>query len=423
MKRSYLRSAGAVAALCASSVSGALGQEQIELDYWVYSDFAQGEALEIQQSYIDAFEQSHPGVTINISGRGDDALTSGQVAGAMSGTGPDVFMNSTSAGATLVRAGAMKNVYEEWMAMPEEFRAQFNQELIDVCTPEPETMYCLPYTGYGSFLFRNLTVLEEAGIDPDEPIRDWDHWLEQMQQISDAGKYAIPDMTQVWSSFLEVYSGVASSDEWGADFDAATTKLSAEKYEETAQMFLNMAPYSTGTSRNDQATRDLFINDELAFYVNGPWMNPQLEQAAEESGLKYDWVLVPGATEEQKGGIKGHEILAVAPNEHADVAWEFAAFVAEKQQITRWASTLGRYVANDAAMAEPEVAEHPLIEITKRAQEEALFNRPPFFVEPYPNDYWSALTDNASAIVEGDMTPEEGAQALVERLNAILQDG
>lgn len=413
--------AGATLIACFAS-GAALAQQQVELDYWVYSDFAQGEALKLQQKFIDEFESNHPGVTINISGRGDDALTSGQVTGALSGTGPDVFMNSTSAGAALVRAGAIKNIYDEWMAMPEEFRTQFNQDLIDTCSPEPEVMYCLPYTGYGSIMFRNLTVLEEAGIDPETPIRDWAHWLEQMQQISDAGKYAIPDMTQTWSSWAEIYSGTADSSEWGADFEDEETLVTAEAYLPAAQMFLDMAPYTTGTSRNDQATRDLFISDQLGFYVTGPWADPAFVQASEESGLRYDRVLVPGATEDQKGGIKGVEILGVAPNENADIAWKFAAFVADKKQATEWAATLGRYVANEAALASPEVVDNPLIQLTNEATKDALFNQPPFFVEPYPNDYWSALGDNAGRIAAGELSPEEGAAALVESLNEILAD-
>ena len=59
--------AGATLTACFGS-GAAFAQEQIQLDYWVYSDFAQGEALELQQKFIDEFESYHPGVTINISG-------------------------------------------------------------------------------------------------------------------------------------------------------------------------------------------------------------------------------------------------------------------------------------------------------------------------------------------------------------------
>ncbi|OLP61594.1 sugar ABC transporter substrate-binding protein [Xaviernesmea oryzae] len=413
----------ALAAGALFSVGTAHAQEKVTLEYWVYSDFAQGEALKLQQSFIDEFEAKHPGLTINIAGKGDDDLLTGQIAGAASGSGPDVFMNSTSAGASLVQAGALKNIYAEWMAMPDSFRAQFNKDLIAMCTPKPETMYCIPYTGYGSLMFRNLTVLEQAGVDTKAPIKDWADWLSQMEKVKAAGKYGVPDMTQNWASFLNIYSGVAEASEWGADFETKKTLINPEKYAKTAEFFQKLKPFSTGTNINDQATRDLFISNELAFYINGPWVNPPLEQAAKASGLKYDWVMVPGATEGKKAGVQGYEFIGVAPKANSKLAFEFAAFVTEKQQMTRWAAALGRYNSNVESLADPSVSSNPLLAATYESAKTALYNKPPFFLGTFPNSYWSAITDNASAVADGDMKPDEAASELIEQLNEILADG
>ncbi|SES42847.1 extracellular solute-binding protein [Rhizobium sp. NFR03] len=405
------------------ATGGAYARENVVLEYWVYSDFAQGEALKLQQTFIDEFEAKHPGLTINIAGKGDDDLLSGQIAGAASGSGPDVFMNSTSAGSSLVEAGALKNIYAEWMATPDTFRAQFNKELISMCTPKPETMYCIPYTGYGSLMFRNLTVLEQAGVDTKAPIRDWADWLSQMEKVKAAGKYGVPDMTQNWASFLNIYSGVAEASEWGADFDAKKTLVNPEKYAKTADFLQKLKPFSTGTNVNDQATRDLFISNELAFYINGPWVNPPLEQAAKTSGLKYDWVMVPGAAEGKRAGVQGYEFIGVAPKANSKLAFEFAAFVTEKQQMIRWAAALGRYNSNLESLADPSVSGNPLLAATAESAKTALYNKPPFFLGTFPNSYWSAITDNASAVADGEMTPDEAASQLVEELNEILADG
>ena len=65
--------------------------------------------------------------------------------------------------------------------------------------------------------------------------------------------------------------------------------------------------------RADQATRDLFISDQLAFHTIGPWVNPTYTQAAEAGGLKYDFVLLPGIEEGKHGGIQNYEFIGVAP--------------------------------------------------------------------------------------------------------------
>ncbi|MFL5286454.1 MAG: hypothetical protein ACJ8AW_37125, partial [Rhodopila sp.] len=61
-----------LAALVAVGAAGTAAAEDVTLDYWVYSDFAQGDALALQQEFIREFSAKHPGVKINIVGKGDD---------------------------------------------------------------------------------------------------------------------------------------------------------------------------------------------------------------------------------------------------------------------------------------------------------------------------------------------------------------
>ena len=424
MKRSHLWLMANLMALgVAAAVGGARADEPVTLEYWVYSDYAQGDALKLQQTFIDEFKKTHPNVSINITGKGDDDLLTGEVTGAASGTLPDVFMNGVDVGATLVQAGALKNMYDDWMAMPKEYRDQFSADTIGTCTPKPQTMYCIPYTGFGTFMYRNLTVLKAAGIDPSAPIKDWADWLAQMHKIKAAGKFAIPDETQVWQSVAEIYAGVADPNDWGADFDAKKTKVDPAKFALALKMLKDMKPYTSGTSRNDQATKDLFISNQLAFHIVGPWVNPTYQEAAQKSGLKYDYVLVPGASAGHHGGIKGYEFIGVAPGKNAKVAFEFAAYITEKNQMLRWARLLSRFNANNAAMSDPTVTSLSLMKMTKDAVDNAHFNMPPYFVGSFPACYRQILTDKAAAVADGDMSPEDGARDVVDSLNKCLSEG
>jgi len=401
----------------AFSAGSALAADPVTLQYWVYSDFAQGDALKLQQQFIAEFEAAHPGVKIVISGKGDDDLTTGEVTGAASGNAPDVFMNGLAFGAQLVEAGALDNIYAKWKAMPQEFRDQFDKDALASCMPKPETMYCLPYTGFNELLFRNLTVLKEAGIDTSVPPKDWADWFAQMKKVKAAGKFAMPDQTQVFNSVASTYSIVGPHEDWGIDFAAKKTKIKPESYAKALQLFLDMKPLGSGSSRNDQATKDLFITNQLAFHVIGPWVDPTYRQAAQESGLKYDFVLVPGATAAAHAGIKSYEILGVSPGKNTEIAWQFAAYVAEKKQMQRWAMLLSRYNANAAAMADPDVAKLPLIAKSVEAVQYGLDVQPPYFVGAYPSCYNAIVTDNAAAVADGGTTPEEGAKALVKDLD------
>ncbi|MET0430378.1 MAG: extracellular solute-binding protein [Microvirga sp.] len=420
-----LTTAGALALALAAGTTLAAGgsahaQTPVTLQYWVYSDFAQGDALKLQQQFIAEFEAAHPGVKIVISGKGDDDLTTGQVTGAASGNLPDVFMNGLAAGAQLVEAKAVDNIYARWMAMPQAYRDQFDKDAVASCSPKPQVMYCLPYTGFGEIMFRNLTVLKEAGIDTATPPKDWAEWFDQMKKVKAAGKYAMPDQTQVFNSVASTFAIVGPDADWGIDFSTKKTLVKPDSYAKALQLFVDMKPLTSGTSRNDQATKDLFITNQLAFHVVGPWVDPTYRQAARDSGLKYDFVLVPAAKASDHGGIKSYEILAVAPGKNAEIAWQFASYVAEKKQMLRWAKLLSRYNANAAAMADPEVASLPLIAQSVAAVKDAMEVQPPYFVGAYPNCYKSIVTDNAAAVADGDMTPQKGAQALGAELNACI---
>ena len=137
--------------------------------------------------------------------------------------------------------------------MPQEYRDQFDADAIASCAPEPEKMYCLPYTGFGEIMYRNLTVLEAAGIDTTTPPATWEEWHAQMVKVKEAGKFAIPDQTQVFNSVASMYAVRGDKAKWGIDFEKRQTLIEPEPMTRTMQMFIDMAPLQSGTSRNDQA--------------------------------------------------------------------------------------------------------------------------------------------------------------------------
>lgn len=421
MTTRFRTGAAGIVALIATGAAGMAAAETKTLEYWVYSDFAQGEALALQQEFIKEFVAKHPGTVINISGKGDDDLTAGQVAGAASGTLPDVFMNGLNVGAQLVEVGALANLHDHWMAMPQEFRDQFNPAALKNCMPAPDKLYCLPYTGFGSLLFRNLTVLEKAGVDTSKPPATWAEWLDQMKKVKAAGMYAIPDQTLVFNSIAEIYATSGSTETWGFDWEAHKTRIDPAIMTRVLEKFVEMVPLNSGTSRNDQATKDLFISNQLAFHTVGPWVNPTYAEAA-KNGLKYDFVLIPGDEPGKSGGIRNYEFIGVAPGPNEDLAFEFAAFMTEKAQMTRWASLLSRYNANAAAMADPAVASLPLIRLSVDAAAGAMDVAAPYFVEPVPSCYNSTVIDYASATADGDHSPAEGAAEMIEELNDCLAE-
>lgn len=399
----------------ATEVPAAASEQNVTLEFWTFSDYATDVGGDLMKEFIAEFEAAHPGVKINMTGKGGDDLNTGIVSSATSNTVPDIYMGTTSQGALFTKVNALANVYDKWMAMPEAYRAQFNPDMIAELSPKANEMWGMPFTGYATFLYRNLTVLKAAGIDPAAPITDWTVWLDQMKAIKDSGNLGMGSFYNDWWDFTNIYSGAATPEEWGIDFAAKKTLLSPEKYIETVKFLEAAKAYGTENGDQDQATTDLFLSNKLAFVVTGPWMNPTFEAAKASNGLDYDYVLIPGATADNKGGVKGTEFIGFAPNgKNLDLAFEFAAYICDEPQLTRWGEALGRYNSNNVAISK---VNNPLLAITTEAALSSLLERPPHFVEAYPGNYYQALQDNLAQITTGVFTPEDGAADLITQLN------
>lgn len=392
--------------------------EPVTLEYWVYSDFGMGAAGELQKTFIAEFEKAHPGVKINMTGKSDDELNNGMVTGAASGVLPDIYMNAEWAGALLTDLGVVANQKEKWDAMPESFRSQFNKDMVDLVTSEDgQTMHALPYTGTAVFMYRNLNVLKQAGIDPNDIPTTWDEWVEQSKKISEAGLYANPAYNLTYLDITPFYSGIGTTDEWGIDWPNKQTLIDPDKYTEMMKTMLALKPYQVDLGNGDQATLDLFLQNKLAYFTSGPWSDVPLREAKKAGKIDYDYILVPGKTAENPGGAGGIEAIYLSPNKNFDLAYEFAAYIADEPQMTRWAKLLNRFNSNEKTLAQ---IDDPLMDITKKSYDSILTFYTPAFVQQYPPQYYQILIDTTTAVMKGEMTPEEGTKVLLQKLNEAI---
>jgi multiple sugar transport system substrate-binding protein len=306
------------------------------------------------------------------------------------------------------------------MAEPESFRSQFNPIMISEMTPQPNTMYGMPYTGFSSFLFRNLTILKAAGIDPAEKVETWDQWMEHMKKIHAAGYQALPAFSDHYNDFVAMYAGVAAEDEWGIDWATRKTKLNPEKYAQMMQFLIDARQYGTEIGNRDQAANDLFMSDKLAYRVSGPWSNVTFAEAKANNNLDYDFVVMPGVAADNAAGHRGTEFIGLpAGGEHNDIAWKFVAYISAEPQMTRWATLLSRYNSNLETLAK---VDDPLLQVTTDGAKSALLTMPPDFSEAYPDGYGQAILDNMAAIESGQISPEDGAKEPVDTLNQLIAE-
>ena len=301
--------------------------------------------------FIAEFEASHPGVKINMTGKGGDDLNTGIVSSATSNTIPDIYMGTTSQGALFTKVKALANVYDKWMAMPEAYRAQFNPDMIGELSPKEGELWGMPFTGYATFLYRNLNVLKAAGIDPAAPITDWTVWLEQMKAIKDSGNSVwVPSTMTGGISPISIVAQPLQTN--GALTLQTKTPRSTRKVPPDSQVPRRSQSIWHREWRSGPGDNRSVPKQQTRLHRHGPVDGPNLQEAAKNSGLDYDYVLIPGATADNKGGVKGTEFIGFAPNgKNLDLAWEFATYICDEPQLTRWGQALGRYNSNNVAIS------------------------------------------------------------------------
>ncbi len=94
-------------------------------------------------------------------------------------------------------------------------------------------------------------------------------------------------------------------------------------------------------------------------------------------------------------------------------------YICDEPQMTRWAELLSRYNSNQVTLSKVDDA---LLQVTTEGAKSALMVMPPNFIKAYPAGYNQAILDSLAMIESGQVTPEEGAQQLVETLNQLVQE-
>lgn len=408
----------ATQAPAAPAATQAPAAKPVTLDFWIFSDWATGTAGDLFNSMIRDFENANPGITVNMIGKSGDDIQNGMVTGAGTGVEPDVATLGLNFGDTVVRTGVIQDVKPWFDAMPNSYKSQFNTAAMAALSSGGH-VWGTPFTTYAITLFRNLTVLKAAGIDPSAGIKDWADWVDQCKKIKAAGYDCVPDMMQDGGFLEDAIAGVGGQN--GVSADGKTTTITADQVKQAIDMIETMKPYMTQVSDWDQATTDAFTSNKIAFVYNGPWGDPgYIAAKAKNPAFDYDYTLIPGNSATTFTGTYGGEWIAVTTGPRAQAAFKFAAFLSDAPQAKRMATVLGRTVLNNVAMADPAVQKVPLAVLgataTKSYFEDAVWFQfwPLAARQPFVDAIQSAKTGTDSATA---------AQKCINDLNAILTAG
>jgi multiple sugar transport system substrate-binding protein len=390
------------------------------LEFWTFNDYATGVPLQLFNGFIKEFQTANPNIKVNLTGKPGSDILPNVLAGAGSGDLPDAIQIQLGVGGDLISVNALQDMEPYWATTTADYKGQFNKGALDPCIQNGK-VFGLPFSAFAAILFRNLTVLKKAGVDTSAPPKDWTEFLDQLAKVDKAGlKGTGKTLGSDWIQ-LHWYPGVPGTSKRRISPDGKATEFKAEAYQKTFEFLLKVKPFTVGSFQYDTATADLFSTNQLAFCTMGPWLAPTLDAVKGKNGFDYDVVEIPGMDANTKGTIRGGEFTGMTSLKQKDETWKFIQYISDYPQEAKWAATIGRLMANDKALAQPDVMKNALVQVTGKAFNTGMDEAR--FMQKTATGYGQPEVDFGSQVDTGKLTPAEAAPKLIDAINKILSAG
>lgn len=417
-KLSAALAAVAIVAACSSEGgngdNGGSGEEvTLELAQWWATELPDGSFREI----VDKFEAENPGIKVELNSQPYANTRDQLVAGAASGTMPDVMGLDGNWIYDFHRQGALADLSE--LAGDD-----YAWDLVNPIEVDGGT-YMIPAVNFAYVMFANDDLLEEAGVT--EFPETWDEFAEAAQAVS-----ALGDTISGWALPLSLESAVGVKNDvlswvWGSGgsmlTDSGEPNVTGQEMQDALQYLSDL--YDSGAiapgiaNMQEQDKVEEFGNGRVGFIISS-LAHIHLLEANE--GLNFSIGAVP--SQEGFSGTPGVTFaswgIGIAENsEHKEEAWKLIEFLLESDVNAELSGIANAFPGNRDA--EPT-------HVTATANSQAAFDvwqagtpMDEFIGVPVSEQLMRTLAEQAQRIITGDTDVSSGlaeAQATWEDLFA-----
>lgn len=300
---------------------------KIHLTYWYAWKDKIGESKE---ELVKQFNESQDKIVVDAEYQGSyDELASKTQAAKAANNAPEIFEVEIANMYTMAKGGMIENLspfVDDQVDIDDFNEGLMHEAYID------NNLYGLPFYRSTPIMYKNISMLKEAGLDPEGP-RDWKEFKEYAEKLrdKDKSKYALTYQLDPW--FLEAW--VYSSDGFYAKdgkigFDQEGTKAPARFLQELADE--DLIKIALGEQAGETCRQD-FVNQNSAFYFTSTANLTELMPLAKENGFDLDVSFVPG-NKHYAVPTGGCNIVMISglDKEKQDATWEFLKFMTATEQ-------------------------------------------------------------------------------------------
>jgi multiple sugar transport system substrate-binding protein len=312
---------------------------------------------------------------------------------------------------------------------PEEERQAFLDGPIEANTYEGG-IYGVPWFTDAGMLYYRRDLLEEAGLDPEQPPQTWSELKDMAQQVQ--------EQTGTQFGFLfqgsNYEGGTVNALEYiwthGGDvLNARGDEVTIASPESVAGLATARSMIEDGVSPQAVAnyaeteTHSTFLRGEAIFARNWPYMYGLAgtedfpDVTPEQIGVA---PLPAGEGGESFSGLGGWNFLVNAASDKQDAAWTFIEYMSAPEQQKRFALGGSFLPTRTELYDNQEILDAiPVIALAR----EALENAKPRPVSPYYSDMSLRIAEQWSAVINGNTDPQQAVQTLQNQLQEIVEAG
>jgi len=411
-------SSGAAPA-AATAEGSAESNEKIQIKYW----YAWGGKIEeAKQNLVKEFNASQDKIEVVAEFQGTyDDLHAKVQAGFAAGDAPAVTDLEIASTGVFARSGML----EDLTALADRDAAEvniedFNPGLMGNSYVDGK-LYGLPFMRSTPIMYMNVTMLEEAGLDPAGP-KTWAELEEYAKVLKEKGKFAMTMPADIWFyEALVAQSGgrMLSEDGKSAAFNSPEGVAPVEFWERMVENGYIKMP--VGDEAGATADAD-WANQVSAFkFGSTAGVSASLE-IAKGNGFELVTAFMPA--NKSYGVPTGGCHLVITANlseEEKEAAWEFVKWMTSKENTIYQHKYVG-YLPTRLSAIETEELQNLYKEFPqyKVAIDQLEYARPRPMENAYPEV--SRLIKEAieKAILDENVTPQQSLDEAAERANRLL---
>ncbi|MCB2156606.1 extracellular solute-binding protein [bacterium] len=411
MKRSFLPILGLLLVLGLAGTSSA----ELSGEITVWAMGAEGTHL---PKLARAFEEDHPGTTINTQavpwgGAHDRLITA--VAG---GIAPDVTQLGTTWVPEFAAMGALRN-----LARPVENSDSLGNDAFfeqSLRTGKWEGgLYALPWYVDTRVMFYRTDLAAEAG---------WDRFPETWDELEQFGadltrdkdgdgrtdQYAFNFSAReegLLLDFIWQNGGRAMSDDMKECIFASPETIEAMAFYKS----IFDRGYSTEAVSGQIDPIQAFRDGYFAAWITGPWMVGEYQRKAPDLEGRWAVAMLPGR-KTRTSFLGGSNLAIFKSSQNPELAWAFVEYLSQPRTQIDWYKITGDLPAAKVAWDAPEFAQSPTWSVFRRQLGDARATP--------PLETWEAMAEviknEMENMILGDVSPETTATRIEEGMKGIL---